>query len=67
MGDRSTRTGRWGALLGVGATLRAADLDHLRAVRMPRPMEVKQIPTGIGIRQVPFDPEDDELAAVASS
>jgi hypothetical protein len=62
----SGRTGRWGALLAIGATLRAADLDHLEPYRLPRPMEVKQIPHGIGIRQVSVDPEDDELVAVAS-
>ena len=61
------RTKRWGALLGIGATLRAADLDHLEPYRLPRPMEVKQIPHGIGIRQIPFDPEDDEMTAVANS
>ena len=32
----------------------------------PRPMEVKQVRHGIGIRQVAFDPEDDELVALAS-
>ena len=62
----SGRTNRWGALLAIGATLRAASLDRLGPYRLPRPMEVKQIPHGIGIRQVQVDPEDEELAAVAS-
>ena len=60
--DTSTgRTQRWGALLGIGAVLRAADLDGLQPYPRPRPMEVKQIPTGLGVRQIMVDPEDDEL------
>ena len=58
------RTGRWGALLRIGATIRAHDLDGFTPYRPPRPMEVKQVPHGIGIRQVPQDPEDDEVPAV---
>ena len=61
------RTSRWGALIGIGAVLRAAALDGLQPYRRPRPMEVRQVRVGIGIRQEPFDPEDEELAAVASS
>ena len=60
------RTTRWGALVGIGATVRAAGLDHLEPYRQPRPMEVKQVRHGIGIRQVAFDPEDDELVTLAS-
>ena len=61
------RTSRWSALIGIGAVLRAAALDGLQPYRRPRPMEVRQVRVGIGIRQEPFDPEDEELAAVASS
>jgi hypothetical protein len=61
------RTSRWGALIGIGAVLRTAALDGLQPYRRPRPMEVRQVRVGIGVRQEPFDPEDEELAAVASS
>ncbi len=58
----SGRTGRWGAVLKLGAAIRAADLDGLEPYRLPKPMEIKQIPHGIGVRQVSHDPEDAELA-----
>lgn len=59
-----------GALLALGASVRAADLaylDDLEPYRRPRPMQVRQIPSGLGIRKVPYDPEDEEVAAVAAS
>ncbi len=45
---------------------RRSTLDGLRPTARPSPMEVKQIPTGLGIRQVPYDPEDDELQTTAA-
>lgn len=60
------RTGRWGALIRLGATLRAADLNTLEAYRKPKPMEVRQQHNGIGVRHVSFDPEDAELAEATS-
>ena len=52
------RTGRWGALRALGARIRAADLDSYEPYRKPKPMEVKQIRHGIGVRQILVDPED---------
>lgn len=61
-----TRTGRWGALVALGARVRAHNLnDGFEPYAQPKPMEVRQIRQGPGIRQVPFDPEDElQTAAV---
>ena len=62
------RTTRWGALLALVATLRAAPLEPRPPAARPRPMRIKQIATGMGVRQIMVDPEDDELeAAVAAT
>lgn len=58
----SGRTRRWGALLKTGAVLRAADLNHIEPYALPMQMEVRQIPSGLGVRQIPHDPCDDEYA-----
>jgi len=60
-----TRTGRWGALLALGATIRAAGLEGLEPYARPRPMEIRQVRHGIGIRQVSYDPEDELVPADA--
>ena len=56
------RTGRWGALLGVGARIRAADLGNIEPYRTPKPFVRKVFPTGErGIGRVQIeDPEDDD-------
>ena len=54
------RTARWGALIRLGATIQAADLNNLEPYRRPRPMQVRQEHNGIGVRHVEFDPEDAE-------
>ena len=59
------RTGRWGALIRVGATVRAADLDNLEPYRRPQPMHVRQEHNGIGVRHIEFDPEDDDAEVSA--
>ncbi|MEX5259581.1 hypothetical protein [Kocuria sp. CPCC 205263] len=52
---------RWSALLALGVEIVApTDLDDMRAYRAPRPMEIKQVHNGYGIRQVEWDPEDPE-------
>lgn len=70
---RPTRTGRWGALVAVGATIRALpNLDEYAPYRRPRPLvhQQEQIPgqpRGT-VRMVTHDPEDrnSPLAAVDS-
>ncbi|MEB2527828.1 hypothetical protein [Kocuria rosea] len=52
---------RWSTLLALGVEIVApADLDDMTAYRAPRPMEIKQMHNGYGIRQVEWDPEDPE-------
>ena len=59
------RTGRWGALIALGAEIGAQPLEAIQPYAQPRPMETRQERHGIGIRQVPFDPEDAvEVVAV---
>ena len=62
--DSTGRAGRWAALVALGATIRAHDLDAFEPYRQPRPMEVRQIPVARGaVRFEQIDPEDEELAA----
>lgn len=58
--SKTGRGGKWGALVKVGATLRAYDGDTPpKAVRQPRPPVAVMQPTGDGTaRQVMVDPED---------
>lgn len=52
---------RWSALLALGVEIVApTDLDDMTAYRAPRPMEIKQVHNGYGIRQIDWDPEDPE-------
>lgn len=52
---------RWSALLALGVEIVApADVDGMQAYRAPRPMEIKQVHNGYGIRQIDWDPEDPE-------
>ena len=56
------RTGRWGALLELGATIRACPLDQHQPYRAAKPIEVRQEqapgkPAGF-YRTVRIDPED---------
>ena len=57
------RTGKWGALVALGATIEAPELDDLSNYREPMPMEIVQEHSGIGVRQVQHDPEDDLVNA----
>ena len=64
--DGDGRTGRWGALVALGATIRALpDLKTHQPYPEPRPMEyrdetvVDQHGHATLIRRVPHDPEDD--------
>ena len=60
-----TRTKRWGALVALGARIRAADLDGFEPYRQPMPMETKQILVARGaVRFEQVDPEDAEMTAV---
>lgn len=52
------RAGSFGALAEAGVTLRAADIDHVKPQRRPKPYETRYIPNGYGHRPVQLDPED---------
>ncbi|KUI42315.1 hypothetical protein AU197_14470 [Mycobacterium sp. IS-1590] len=55
------RTGRWGALIRLGATIRAADLDNITAYRKAKPLEERHQEVGRGQwRRTVIDPEDSE-------
>lgn len=54
----SGRCGRWAALIALGCKLKAASLDGFAPYAECRPLEIRQVRAGAGIRQVPFDPED---------
>lgn len=64
------RTGRWGALVAVGATIRAlSNLDTYAPYRRPRPLihrqeQVLGAPRGT-VRSVTIDPEDNNTALPA--
>jgi len=52
------RTGKWGALVAAGVTIRAADIDEYEHYRRPAPLEVKYVRDTYGHRPVQIDPED---------
>jgi len=52
-------------LLALGVTLRAATLDAFEPYRSPRPLEVRQVRSGMGVRQVTIDPEDQDYQPVS--
>ena len=58
------RTGRWGALAGLGVRIRACELLELAPYRLPKPLVHKQFPAAgpdnRGVYQaVTIDPEDE--------
>lgn len=62
-----SRAGRWGALVQLGATIRAHALDNFAEYRLPRPLEEKiEHNGGLMLTQV-VDPEDDEVAQTPPS
>lgn len=67
---------RWSALVDLGATIHAPDLDDLEPYREPAPIETRMEPRGIGWVPVEYDPEDniatsalpaEDVAAILSS
>ena len=63
------RCGRWSALHQLGVEIRAANIDGgLEAYRLPAAMETREETIrnsdgqAVGIRRVPFDPEDNPSA-----
>ena len=59
------RTGHWGALAGLGARIRAAELDTFEPYREPRPLVRRQFPVGgpdsKGVYKAEItDPEDED-------
>lgn len=53
---------RWTALLNLGATIQAPELDDLSPYREPAPIENRMEPRGIGWATVEHDPEDNVTA-----
>ena len=45
------RCGRWAALIALGATIKAHDLDNFEPYRQPQPMTIKQIQVGRGVHR----------------
>lgn len=55
------RAGKWGALISLGATIEAADLEDYKHYRRPAPMETRYEQVGRGMhRPVEVDPEDEQ-------
>lgn len=55
------RAGKWGALITLGATIEAPDLEEYKPYRRPAPMETRYEQVGRGMhRPVEIDPEDTE-------
>ena len=52
-------------MLALGVTLRAATLDAFEPYRSPRPLEVRQVRAGMGVRQFTVDPEDQDYQPVS--
>ncbi|WP_258802774.1 hypothetical protein [Pseudarthrobacter sp. NS4] len=53
------RAGKWGALITLGATIEASDLDEYKHYRRPAPIETRYEQVGRGMhRPVEIDPED---------
>ena len=61
------RVGRWGALLALGCTIRAADLGTFAFYRRPKPMETRTQRVGPGYRQYKVDPEDADFKPLESN
>jgi hypothetical protein len=60
------RGGRWAALTKLGATIHAPALEDIKPYRQPQPMQIKQVPAPYGIKQVPYDPEDNGHGTAAA-
>jgi hypothetical protein len=61
------RTGRWGAMLTLGATIEATPLDEYTRYREPAPMATKYEYNGFGHRPISVDPEDNEHTTGANA
>lgn len=61
------RTGRWGALHTLGATIEATPLDEYTRYREARPIETRYERSGYGHRPVQIDPEDTEYGNSVSA
>jgi hypothetical protein len=60
--DTGSRAGRWGALVRLGATIRAATLDGFTEYSLPKPFEEKIERHDGMVVAVTIDPEDAEVA-----
>lgn len=58
------RAGKWGALITLGATIEAPDLEDYKPYRRPEPIETRYEQVGPGMhRPVQIDPEDQHHTA----
>ncbi len=57
----------WAALLDLGATLRAPDLEDFQDYRAPKPIEYRNVQGEIGIRRIEVDPEDEQHSTTADT
>lgn len=57
----NTNTRKWGALYALGVSIEAPeDLEDVKPYRQPKPMEMRMVHEGYGIRQFQVDPEDHD-------
>lgn len=61
------RTGRWGAILTLGAPIEATPLNEYTHYREARPIETRYEYNGVGHRPIEVDPEDGEFGNSASA
>lgn len=47
LAHRRRTSGRWGAMVGLGARIRAANLEGFTAYRKPQPLQEKWVPAGL--------------------
>lgn len=57
----NTNTRKWGALNALDVSIEAPeDLEDVKPYRQPKPMEIRTIHEGHGVRQFQVDPEDHD-------
>ncbi|WP_426118474.1 hypothetical protein [Kocuria sp. LHG3120] len=57
----NTNTRKWGALHALGVSIEAPeDLEDVKPYRQPKPMEMRMVHEGYGVRQFEVDPEDHD-------
>lgn len=64
--NNTGRTGKWGPVAALGATIEAPALDDLTAYREPRPMETIYRQSDWGMKAITIDPEDPDYEEQAA-